>query len=852
MTTPPSGIADAYAWLGTPVEDASEETFFIFSQDVPSSNLGYIDNTSSTIDIDIGSRSLTLRQSPGLLKSDRSTGTTGAVLWKITPLVAQWLVSMPSCMCNARILHSEAVVIELGCGVSGLIGIVMAPLVSTYILSDQAYVMKTLRCNVDANPQLIPLDWETDDATALKHELPEGRAVNLVVVCDCVYNEHLIPPLVRTLTDVCGLVTPAEEAPFALIAQQLRSADVFEQFLDILMSHFVVWRMPDKHLPGTLQSGNLQDGAATATQAPLICRALDLDLHVMCEKPIMVDVITTKEVVAKAASKPRLGFLVPFSHDDLYRAAKLLAETGSLGEIHAVETCYLDQQDSTATQFPPSFIDIGRYCRDVKSSLTNPRKQVNRVIAMGQQAVYGDLAKYGDADNGWGRTLTNGFEGTTRVCDSRFTRNTYRYNPDAFVLYDRSFLNYLAEFADVIIDYGPVTCSPDDAYEAAQIVIALQFSFRNGLAMASVRKGLPSLAIIDDYLRTSAPHFAHIPAKALRITTFNDTIVPSNVSDQTRLVQRLKPFEVISSVRERTAFPGSLLRSLPNLKLLLATGTQFEMFDLSAARELGIIVAAAPGLGRTDGKGPRRPNIKQGGVHPTTQHTWALIMALARNVPADDAALKAGHPWHTRLATNLTGLTLGVVGLGRLGAAVARIGQLCWGMRVVCWSENLTQAKADGMAADLGLPVKGPDGDKTFRAVSKAELFGAADVVSLHYVLSERSRGIVGAEELALMKETAMLVNTSRGPLINHAALLEALGRGAISGAAMDVFDVEPLPLDSPWRRSNYWGHDGRSRLIITPHMGYADQVLLDTWYAETAENVERWLDSKDILHRLA
>lgn len=369
--------------------------------------------------------------------------------------------------------------------------------------------------------------------------------------------------------------------------------------------------------------------------------------------------------------------------------------------------------------------------------------------------------------------------------------------------------------------------------------------------MAGIRKGIPSLAIIDDYLRTSAPHFAHIPGTVLRISTFTDTIVPNNASEQTRLVQRLAPFEAISSVRERTAFPGSLLRRLPNLKLLLATGTQFEEFDLRTARELGITVAAAPGRGRTDGVGPRRPDIKQGGLHPTTQHTWALIMSLARNVPADDTALKAGHLWHTRLATNLTGLTLGVVGLGRLGAAVARIGQLCWGMRVVCWSENLTQAKADQMATSLGLPVEGPDGEKTFHVVGKEELFRTADVVSLHYVLSERSRGLVGAAELAQMKPSAMLVNTSRGPLIDHAALLEALERGAIDGAAMDVYDVEPLPQDSPWRRAGYWGQDGRSRVIATPHMGYADTALINTWYAETAENVERWLAGKEILHRL-
>lgn len=359
---------------------------------------------------------------------------------------------------------------------------------------------------------------------------------------------------------------------------------------------------------------------------------------------------------------------------------------------------------------------------------------------------------------------------------------------------------------------------------------------------------LPSLAIIDDYLSTSKPHFAHIPSTRLQITTFKDTINTINETETARLVDRLKPFEAISTMRERTAFPGSLLRSLPNLKLLLATGTQFERFDLAAARELGITVVAAPGLGRTDRLDgiASQPNIKKGGAHPTTQHTWALIMALARNIAADDAALKTGSGWQNSLAMSLTGKTLGIVGLGRLGAAVARIGHLAWGMNVICWSENLTQEKADRTAAEAGLP------SGIFRVVSKEELFRSADVISLHYVLSARSRHTVGIKELEQMKSSAILVNTSRGQLIDQAALLETLEQGAIRGAALDVFDIEPLPLYSPWRRANYWGEGGRSRLITTPHMGYADEGLMNAWYAETAENVDRWLAGKEVLHRIA
>lgn len=392
--------------------------------------------------------------------------------------------------------------------------------------------------------------------------------------------------------------------------------------------------------------------------------------------------------------------------------------------------------------------------------------------------------------------------------------------------------------------------------------------------MASIpdARGPPKLAIIDDYLNTSAPHFAHILPARLQITTFNQTIVPVNEAETTRLAERLRPFTLISSVRERTPFPGLLLRRLPNLKVLLATGTQFETFDLATARQLGITVVAAPGFGRTDLESAERrhQDIRKGGLHPTTQHTWALLLALARNVAVDDAALKASSQtgsgvgrakpggstelaWQSGLATSLPGHTLGIVGLGRLGAAVARIGHLAWGMRIVCWSENLTQEKADKMAVQVGLsPDEGLDGAKTFRVVDKTELFGSADVVSVHYVLSDRSHGIIGAPELGLMKPSALLVNTSRALLIDPTALVDTLEKGRIRGAALDVFDVEPLPRDSPWRRANYWGRDGRSNVLTTPHMGYVDEALMNAWYAETAENVERWLDGRDLLHSIA
>lgn len=395
------------------------------------------------------------------------------------------------------------------------------------------------------------------------------------------------------------------------------------------------------------------------------------------------------------------------------------------------------------------------------------------------------------------------------------------------------------------------------------------------LAMSTATESKPSLAILDDYLDVAKPHFTHIPSADLGITVFKDALPayshPQTTQSQRRaIVDQLRPFTVISTMRERTPFPGALLRELPNLKLLLATGTQFETFDLAAARDLGISVVAAPGRGRTDGtqsaSRPPRPrlDIRKGGGHPTTQHTWALILALARNVAFDDAAMKKKQQqrsgpggavaWQSRLATGLSGATMGVVGLGRLGAGVARVAALAWGMRVLCWSENLTQDRADQRAREVGLPATGGSGADpdapTFAAVSKEELFREADVVSLHYVLSERSRGIVGEAELGWMKDSALLVNTSRGPLVDDSALYDALQRGAIRGAGLDVFDIEPLPADSPWR-STEWGTGGRSSLLITPHMGYVEEGIIHTWYEETAENLERWLNGEELLHRL-
>ncbi|KAF2818730.1 D-isomer-specific 2-hydroxyacid dehydrogenase-like protein [Ophiobolus disseminans] len=374
------------------------------------------------------------------------------------------------------------------------------------------------------------------------------------------------------------------------------------------------------------------------------------------------------------------------------------------------------------------------------------------------------------------------------------------------------------------------------------------------------------LAILDDYHNLALEHFSHIDPSKLFITVFNDTL-PSyshpatSDADRKALVDRLAPFSALFTMRERTPFPGNLLRQLPNLKTIFATGAKFESWDMDTIKELGIKVYAAPGKGRTDGKGsgssPRILPVKKGGGHPTTQHVWALILALARNVAADDAVVKGKGVkggWQTELAIGLPGKTLGLVGFGRIGSHVARVGVLAFGMKVVCWSANLTQEKADRLAEEAGLPVTGAgmasDNEKTFKVVSKEELFQTADVVTVHYVLSERSKGVVGAQELEWMKPSSFLVNTSRGPLVNEAALLDTLRRGRIRGAALDVFDIEPLPADSPWR-SEDWDVQGKSRVLLTPHMGYVEEGTMQTWYEETAENVERLVERKELLHRI-
>jgi lactate dehydrogenase-like 2-hydroxyacid dehydrogenase len=357
------------------------------------------------------------------------------------------------------------------------------------------------------------------------------------------------------------------------------------------------------------------------------------------------------------------------------------------------------------------------------------------------------------------------------------------------------------------------------------------------------------LAILDDYQNIASPHFESLKS-TFSITVFHDTLLPYNHPStppevKQELVDRLKPFTVISSMRERTPFPQDLLKQLPNLKLLLTTGLRNAGIDMVAAKELGIHVTGATGKGRSTSTQTK----KKRGPDSTTQHSVALILGIARGLASDDKEVKEGG-WEIDLATGLSGKTFSTLGLGRLGGNVAKIMYESFGMRILAWSSSLTQEAADEKAKALGLPAEDEDG-KVFTVVSKEELFKQADVLSVHYVLSDRSRGIVGASDLALLKPSALFVNTSRGPLVDEDALLDVLEKGKIRGAAIDVFEIEPLPKESRWR-SDKWGKQGTSKVLLSPHMGYVEEETMGLWYEEQVEILERWHKGESLLHVLA
>lgn len=312
---------------------------------------------------------------------------------------------------------------------------------------------------------------------------------------------------------------------------------------------------------------------------------------------------------------------------------------------------------------------------------------------------------------------------------------------------------------------------------------------------------LERLAILDDWqgVALGLADWSRLPAD-LAPTVFRD-----HLTGEDALVERLAPFDALVIMRERTPFPASLIARLPRLKLLVTTGEKNRSVDVAACAARGITVCGTPSR-----------------ASPTPELAWGLIISLSRRIPEEAANLRAGR-WQESVGRGLDGRTLGLLGLGRLGARMARIGA-AFGMRVIAWSQNLTPERA----AEAGAV-----------RVEKAALFAEADVISIHLQLSERTRALVGAAELAAMKPDALLVNTSRGPIVDGAALLAALRAGRIGGAALDVFDVEPLPPDDPWRSA--------PRLLATPHLGYVTEENYRGMYGAAVEAVLGYLAGRPV-----
>jgi phosphoglycerate dehydrogenase-like enzyme len=337
------------------------------------------------------------------------------------------------------------------------------------------------------------------------------------------------------------------------------------------------------------------------------------------------------------------------------------------------------------------------------------------------------------------------------------------------------------------------------------------------------------IAVLDDYqhVALSLADWSVLDARAT-VTVFND-----HLADSDAVVERLQPFDIVCVMRERTPMTSTIIERLPKLRMIASTTTRNASIDLKAAEERGVQVVHT---GYTSA--------------PTIELTWALILGSARNLVAENTSLRGGGwqqsvgddmagrtlgarnlvaentslrggGWQQSVGDDMAGRTLGVLGLGNVGGAVAQIGN-AFGMNVIAWSQNLTTERAAEVGATL---------------VSRDELFQEADVVSVHLVLSGRTRGLVGAPELALMKPTARLVNTSRGPIVVEADLVAALKAQKIAGAAIDVFDQEPLPLDHPFR--------ALPNLLATPHIGYVSRGLYARFYQDTVENIRHWLDGQ-------
>jgi phosphoglycerate dehydrogenase-like enzyme len=310
-------------------------------------------------------------------------------------------------------------------------------------------------------------------------------------------------------------------------------------------------------------------------------------------------------------------------------------------------------------------------------------------------------------------------------------------------------------------------------------------------------------AILDDY-QSVALKMADWSKVAgdLEIKVFSEPLGGADA-----VARALKGFEIICAMRERTPFPRQLIEALPDLRLLVTTGMVNRAIDLDAAKARNVMVCGTPSFG-----------------NPTTGIAWGLILELTRRIGFENARLKGGALWQSVVGTDMEGLTLGVIGLGKLATRVAEVGK-AFRMKVVAWSQNITPERAQAAGVEY--------------AASKEDLLGQADIVSIHIPLTQKSRGLIGASELGLMKPSGLLVNTSRGPIVDEAALLAALREGKIAGAGLDVYDVEPLPLDHPLRKLD--------NVVLTPHLGYASQQNYRAYFAGVVDDIRGFLDGKPV-----
>lgn len=309
-------------------------------------------------------------------------------------------------------------------------------------------------------------------------------------------------------------------------------------------------------------------------------------------------------------------------------------------------------------------------------------------------------------------------------------------------------------------------------------------------------------AILDDYQNVALKmtDWSSV-AKDVEVKVFSTPL-----GDDDAVIKALQGFAIVNMMRERTPFTRKVIEGLPDMKLLITTGARNNSIDLKAAAERGVTVCGTGGFG-----------------NPTASIAVGLMLELTRHIGFENARLKAGAPWQTTIGQDVEGMTLGVLGLGKLGQRVAATAKTL-GMNVIAWSQNLTPEQAQEAGADY---------------VSKENLFSKADIVSIHVVLSDRSRGLVGAKELGLMKKTAYLVNTARGPIVDEKALIAALNSKSIAGAGLDVFDVEPLPLDHPFRKMD--------NVVLTPHLGYVSERNYRVLYSGVVEDIRAWLDGKPV-----